>query len=113
MIAQAYELGQLTNIDFPALKYGFAFTGNLSILARLPEDKAVTNRTYLHHVGDNFTLYQESSQGIKILITVLDGVTTALANFPIQQNEAGTLYVAHPSIPTDLTSETVQELFVQ
>ncbi|MCH4170190.1 MAG: hypothetical protein LKF36_03075 [Lactobacillus sp.] len=113
MIAHAYELGQLTNIDFPALKYGFAFTGNLSILARLPEDKVMADHTYLHHVGDDLTLYQESSQGIKILVTVLDGLTTGLANYPIRQNEAGVLYVAHPSLPTDLTPESVQELFLQ
>ncbi|GAF38985.1 hypothetical protein FC83_GL001621 [Agrilactobacillus composti DSM 18527 = JCM 14202] len=112
MKEQVDELGKATNIDFPALKYGFAFTGNLSILARLPEDKVIADHTYLHHVGDSFTLYQESSQGIKILVTVLDGLTTALANFPIRQNEAGTLYVAHPNIPTDLTPEAVQELFL-
>lgn len=106
------ERGKLNPSDLTDLAYGKVFVGNNSVLARMPDDPVNDDRLYLHHDGANFTLYQESKKGIKILINTIDGVTTALSNFPIKENQFGGLYVDHPSIQKDLTPGQAQALFI-
>ena len=108
------ERGKVNAADYADLKYGKVLIGAKSVFARIPEDKVKDETLYLHHEGANsFTIYQESSKGIKVLVNVVGEVTTALSNYPLKENEHGTVYVAHPSIPTDLKPEEVQELFIE
>uniref|UniRef100_UPI00403FA968 hypothetical protein n=1 Tax=Lentilactobacillus hilgardii TaxID=1588 RepID=UPI00403FA968 len=107
------ERGRLDENEFKDLNYGRAFVGNYSVLVRMPDDPVDDDKLYLHHDGANFTLYQVSQKGIKILVNTIDGVTTALSNYPIKENRYGGLYVDHPSIQDDLTPSQAQELFIK
>ncbi len=106
------ERGQLDKNEFQDLNYGRVFIGNYSVLARMPDDPVDDDKLYLHHHGEDFTLYQVSQKGIKILVSTIDGMTTALSNYPIRQNRYGCLYVDHPSIQHDLTPIQAQDLFI-
>lgn len=108
----SYEIGRPNEEKYQDLIYGMVFLGNQSVLARTVDDPVKDEEMYLHHNGDNMTLYQESCRGIKILLNSLDGVTTVLSNYPIKQNDKGALYIVHPSIPSDLTPVQIQELFI-
>lgn len=107
------DRGYLDEQELTDLTYGKVFIGNNGVLARMPDDPVDDDRLYLHHNGANFTLYQASKSDIRILINTIDGVTTAISNYPIKENQYGCLYVDHPSIQNNLTVRQAQDLFIQ